>query len=193
MMALQNSNLESISLHFPFDLHGKVEMTITLLEKFTGVDWVNIAKAAGTGLVLVCLSGGILDMFLAGSFQNSFFLLLVGLVIAIWELPTLYIFIPQCSVVVEYAMSTLKLDIPAVRAFVYILLSFPFLRGSASCVVVGLALFACSILNVFAQVNIHSDLQDITAAEKGVAAAEAKEELLVKNKKQKKSENFGTF
>jgi hypothetical protein len=171
-------------------------MTISLYEKFTGIDWERIAGSAGTALVLICLSAGVLDAFLGGSFQNSFFLLLVGLVTAIWEMPSLFVFIPQCASATEFATTALKLSVPAARAVVYLLLAFLFLRGSASDIIVGLVFLVCSMLNIFAQINFHSDLQDGTANAGGAPAAAAssehadsKQELLEK----KKTPGFGTF
>ena len=171
-------------------------MTISLYEQFTGINWQSIANNAGTGLVLICLGAGIFDMFVGGHFLISFLLVLVGLLIACWELPAFFVFIPQSIQVTDFLINTLKLNVPATRAVVYLLLAILFLHGSASCVFVGLVFLVCSILNVFAQLNFQSDLADGTipaAVPLSEAAASGQELLDKKNKQSDKQTGFGTF
>jgi len=139
-------------------------MTLSLYERFTGYDWEGFASNTGTFLVLMCLSAGILEFFVGGNVLISISLLLAGLVTAIWEMPQLFILVPQCIALTEMAMTTLKMSIPVTRAVVYLVLAILFLHGAtASSVVVGFTFLVSSALNIFAQINFMSDLEDGTA------------------------------
>jgi hypothetical protein len=140
-------------------------MAISLYEKFTGVDWQRIAYSFGTCMVMLCLCTGVLNMFVGVSFELSLFLIVTGLVIAIWEMPTLFVFIPQCTTVTEFAAgesSTLKLNIPAARSVLYLCLSFLFMHGSVTSIIIGLAFLVSSALYLFAHINVVSDTHDGT-------------------------------
>lgn len=167
-------------------------MTISFREKFTGYHWEAIAKSVGASLVFVCLGAGVLGFFTKGSLLNSTFLIFVGLVTAIWEIPSSYIFIPQCEAVTEFALTRLKLCIPAVRAALYLMLAVICLFGKGFySTPVGVAFLISSMLNLFAQVNVMSDLQDGTAS--GGVKSSSQHGLLGEGMEAKKTPGFGTF
>ena len=161
-------------------------MTISLYEKFTGVDWQRMANSGGMGAVVLCLVGGVLEVFVGSGFSKGISLVVVGIAISTWEAPFIFACIPPCGGVIERAHSIFRLHYPATRAFIYLLLAILFFHGPVLLILIGIFFLVISILNAFAHVNLLSDLADGTVQS-------ASESGLLEASDHSRNPGFGTF
>lgn len=135
-------------------------MSISYYDQFTGIDWERYGTISGQVTAGSCLLLSIVSMILGGKVAIGIYTLFVGLFISIWELPQMYVCIPQAPQARNLFENNLQLKRPSVRAVVYILISTYTFVGNSLCVAAGILLIISSILYLFAAINRRSDDND---------------------------------
>ena len=103
-----------------------------------------------------------MSLFLGYSVLVSFWTVLVGCLLGLWEFPGLYFFIPQAPDIAEYFLTKLRIEQKMIRAVMYFFLSLFCFTNQTPCIAAGLCLMVSAVLHGFAQVNDHSDSIDGT-------------------------------
>lgn len=136
-------------------------MSVSWYDQFTGIPWDIYSKISGQAAAASAVIISLISTVFGWSVIEGLYTLTVGLMIAIWELPTLYICIPQSARVRAFFEDTLFIKLAGVRAILYVLLSiFMFVRETL-CITVGILLLITSILLIFTAINNYSDRTDL--------------------------------
>eukprot|EP01041_Mallomonas_annulata_P011049 gene11049-23104_t len=135
-------------------------MPIGYHEQFTGTDWEKYSGVAGKITTIACFTISVISMIMKYNVGTGIWTLLVGLVIAIWEIPTIYYCIPNFDKAKEVCLETLRLKHPSLRGILYILLSIMCFTNKTPCIAVGILLILTSILYAFTAYNAYHDSND---------------------------------
>jgi hypothetical protein len=136
-------------------------MSVSWYDQFTGIPWDIYSKIAGQVTTASAIVISLVSTVFGWSVLEGIYTLFVGLLIAIWELPTLYVCIPQSAVVRSFFEDTLFFRLSSVRALVYVILSIFMFMKETLCIAVGALLLITSILLIFTAINNYSDRTDL--------------------------------
>lgn len=164
---------------------------LTLYEQFTGYNWEKFSKIIGESCPLVCIGSGILAKAFPQTynFTISMWAILVGMFLAIWEMPMLVVFIPKIDDIRTVFLDKFQIKRHLMRAILYWLLSLTLWKVRSFTLAAALYLDISAILYVFAYINQRSDAADgirSTDTGEGEDDEEAKQSMLASTK-------FGTF
>jgi hypothetical protein len=135
-------------------------MSISLYEGFVGIDWVRYSNTTGKVATLACFGLGLLDIFLRLSFLAALWTIFAGYILAIWEFPFIYLFIPKFNEIQTFILESLYLKYQEAKAAVCIFLgAFSFTHFGFS-TLAGAILLCAGVLFIFGAINRRADELD---------------------------------
>jgi hypothetical protein len=145
-------------------------MSVSYVEQFYGTDWERYSQFSAKFVSAGCIVISILSLVMKFNFWVGAYTLMVGLFLAAFEFPILYVCIPQCDLFRTKAVEALKLDsVPAVKGALLVLLSIVTFMGKTLCILAGIFMIIAGILLGFAQVNKTVDAADTIATDEEAA------------------------
>lgn len=127
-------------------------------EVFTGQNWGGASENGGRLACAACLVVGCASLALGYNVGVGLWTLFVGLLIAVWEVPLIYVLIPRCEDLRVSLVEQAFLKKPLARAALYVALSILCYTKGTLCVLAGLFLDMSALLYIFAFVNRLDDI-----------------------------------
>ena len=143
------------------------------------MNWETYSETLSKSMPSLLVIIAIVSMVLQYSARIGIYTLFIGLVVAIWESPTVYMCVPQMETLNRFLQNRLYFKKPFIRAIVYILLSIVTFVDKTFCILAGILMLLNAIFLFFTAFISKSDVIDMMADEETVTA-------LASNK-------FGTF
>ena len=143
------------------------------------MNWETYSETLSKSMPSLLVIIAIVSMVLQYSARIGIYTLFIGLVVAIWESPTVYMCVPQMETLNRFLQDRLYFKKPFIRAIVYILLSIVTFVDKTFCILAGILMLLNAIFLFFTAFISKSDVIDMMADEETVTA-------LASNK-------FGTF
>lgn len=126
-------------------------------ELFTGENWAGASENGGKLACGACLVVGISSLVFGYNVGIGIWTLFVGLLIAVWEVPLVYVLIPRCEDLRVSIVERAGLRLPLPRAVLYVALSILCYSKATLCIIAGLFLDISALLYIFAFVNRMDD------------------------------------
>lgn len=135
-------------------------MSLTPYEQFLGHDWCRYSGIASKATCIGTACIGVASILFGYSFWLGFLSLYIGSVMAIWEFPFIYFFIPKFDQFQTYLMEKLYFKTDEVKAICCILLSVMTYISPSLVILSGIMLDVTALLYIFAGINRRQDAKD---------------------------------
>ncbi len=132
----------------------------SLYENFVGNDWARYSALASKVSCVGSVVIGVISILLGFSFLIGFWTLFCGLLLAIWEFPSVFRCIPRFDEVENFLMEKCRLKFEETKAGLYVALSIICYWWMTPCMAAGMLLDLTGLLFAFAAINRRVDEAD---------------------------------
>lgn len=155
-------------------------------EQFFAVEWDQYSILAGKISTLICIAVSTISIVFGFSVLVGIWTLFCGLSIAVYELPLIYIMIPECDNIRTISTNLLHLENSYIKGGIFLFLAIPCYLDSTLCIAAGVILTTTGLMFIFAGITIKGDVSDCMTTDDELETGTTAPGVIGKN-------IFGTF
>ncbi|RYH22138.1 hypothetical protein EON65_19685 [archaeon] len=132
-------------------------MPISYYDQFIGNDWARYSKIMGKVATLSCFAFGLIDLILGISTLAALWTILAGFVLAIWEIPFIFILFPRFKEFQTYLLENCYVKFEETKAAVCLFLGLFCFTHFGFTTLAGIVLLMTAVAFACAAVNRRAD------------------------------------